>query len=201
MTPAAVEFRPKVVLGIAEAELSGQTGGAENRICEVAANGQDPIIYISPDYSGTFHWTTSHAGSDTTESLVFSAAPNMSVAASGSLTSKDYQITLDRLRELQHEEDEEDRPSDYAYDRAIRLLRDLACDLGMEFPRAIIVTGPGKSIRLLWTRNEREVRVTVGGSETSKSYIYWQASGRSGVQGTFDGRILRGYLNWLAQGM
>jgi hypothetical protein len=102
---------------------------------------------------------------------------------------------------LKQEDDEEDQPSDYAYEWTFRVLRDLAASLGMSFPRAIVVTGPSQGIRLLWTRNEREVRVTVGGSDANKSYIYWRDSGRSGVDSKLDGRTLQRHLNWLAQGV
>jgi hypothetical protein len=134
------------------------------------------------------------------ERFKHSRASSTSAAASHPLTSRDYQITLNRIRELRSEEDEMDRPSDHAYDRTVVLLRNVANKIGMQFPTAIVATGPSQGIRLLWMRDERELRVTVGGSERNKSYIYWLESGRSGIEHTLTEQTFLQRLNWLVQG-
>ena len=120
MTSATVGFRPKTAIGMTGVEWSGRTVPAQNTMSEIPIGGQDAIVYFycpsqaSPPQSGTSIWKTCIAGLDIAKSLLLSGAPGMSVAASGSLTSKDYQITLDRLRGLKQDEDEEDCPSAYA---------------------------------------------------------------------------------------
>ncbi len=71
------------------------------------------------------------------------------------LTSEDFALTLSRVQKLRSEEDEEDRPSPYAYNRAVDTLRKAAKDLGFDFPRGIAAAGPNNSLRLLWSRGGR----------------------------------------------
>jgi hypothetical protein len=122
-----------------------------------------------------------------------------SVSASAALTSTDYAVTLDRLRNLINDEDEEDRPSQGAYDRAVHLLRDAARRIGMQFPSAIVATGPARSVRLLWSGNDKELRVVIGGSATNRSYIYWRLTGNSGVDEIVEGNRFAEYLNWIVR--
>ena len=88
--------------------------------------------------------------------------------ASTSITSFDFGVTLDKIRELLTEEDEDDRPSDEAYKRTIVLLRLTAERAGLRFPRAIAATGPGRSVRLIWMEEQREVRLMIGGSADNR---------------------------------
>ncbi len=198
MTSATVGFRPSTT--VSEIQLSGRTVTGQEAT-EVATEGQDSIPHDCALWPPAMpDWRLLRAGLDTGKSLMWPWHAATSVAASAPLTSRDFQITLDRLRGLEQDEDVEDRPSDYAYCRIVELLRELAGNLGMQFPRAIAVTGPSNGIRLLWSRNEREVRVTVGGSEANKSYLYWRDSGQSGI-GTLNGQILHQRLRWLTEGM
>ena len=117
--------------------------------------------------------------------------------ASTSITSFDFGVTLDGVRELLAEEDEDDRPSGQAYDRTILLLRQTAERSGLGFPRAIAATGPGRSVRLIWMREQREVRLMIGGSVASRSYIYWRMGPESGVDENIKPDYLAAYLDWL----
>lgn len=118
--------------------------------------------------------------------------------ASTSITSFDFGVTLDKIRELLSEQDEDDRPSDLAYDRTIDLLRQTAERAGMKFPRAIAATGPGNSVRLIWMREQREVRLMIGGSAANRSYIYWRRGPESGVDENIKPEYLAAYLVWLS---
>lgn len=122
-----------------------------------------------------------------------------STSTSGVLTSTEYAVTLERLRDLVNDEDEQDHPSEEAYARAFALLRTAAQHVGMKFPRGIAATGPGQAVRLLWSRAEKELRVVVGGSATNRSYIYWRVNGDSGIDETLEGSRLAEYLNWIGQ--
>ena len=96
-------------------------------------------------------------------------------------------------------DDEEERPSKEACLRAFNLLRAAAQQVGMKFPRCIAATGPGQSVRLLWSGAEKELRVVIGGSATNRSYIYWRKTAESGVDETLEGSRLAEYLNWIVQ--
>jgi hypothetical protein len=117
--------------------------------------------------------------------------------ASTSITSFDFGLTLDEIRELLTEEDEDDRPSDLAFNRAMLLLRQAAERTGLKFPRAIAATGPGRSVRLIWMREQRKVRLMIGGSAANRSYIYWRKGPESGVDENIKPEYLAAYLEWL----
>ncbi len=132
--------------------------------------------------------------------LVLSFEPlSSSTSASVALTSYEYRVTLDRVRMLLTDEDEQDRPSAEAYARTIQLLRETAQQLGMQFPSAIAATGPGRSVRLLWSSDKKELRLVVGGSAANRSYVYWQEAGRSGVDETIHANRFARYLDWITQ--
>jgi hypothetical protein len=124
-----------------------------------------------------------------------------SSSAAVALTSVDFGFTLDRLRSLRSDDDEQDRPSDQAYHRTVGLLRETARRIGMQFPGAIAATGPGRSVRLLWSSNEKELRLVIGGSAVNRSYIYWRHGARSGVDDTVEAIRFARYLNWIIEGV
>ncbi len=117
--------------------------------------------------------------------------------ASTSITSFDFGVTLDKMRELLAEEQEDERPTERAYESAIVLLRQTAERIGLKFPRAIAATGPGRSVRLIWMREQREVRLMIGGSVANRSYIYWRTGPASGVEENIKAEYLAAYLDWL----
>jgi hypothetical protein len=121
-------------------------------------------------------------------------------SASTAITSFDFGLTLDQVRSLSTEEDEDDRPSLEALERTIILLRKAAELAGMRFPRAIAATGPGRSVRLIWMREPRELRLMIGGSAANRSYIYWRTGPASGVDENITPQHLAAYLNWLTIG-
>jgi hypothetical protein len=117
--------------------------------------------------------------------------------ASTSITSFAFGVTVDKMRELLAEEHEDDRPTDQAYNSAIVLLRQTAERIGLKFPRAIAATGPGRSVRLIWMREQREVRLMIGGSVANRSYIYWRTGPASGIDENIKPEYLAAYLDWL----
>lgn len=123
--------------------------------------------------------------------------PLSSSTSASALTSLEYSLTLDRVRILRSDEDDQDRPSDEAYERTVSLLRETARHVGMQFPSAIAATGPGRSVRLLWSSSEKELRLVVGGSAANRSYIYWRSAGRSGVDETIEAGRFAQYLSWI----
>jgi hypothetical protein len=117
------------------------------------------------------------------------------------LTSRYFKMTLDDIERLQNEADDDDRPSAYARQLAINVLRDAATYLGLDFPRAIPVVGPNNSLRLHWNAPGREVRVVFGGTPENKTYLYWESSAGHGADYSVDGRRLADSLRGVPQGM
>lgn len=110
------------------------------------------------------------------------------------ITSSDFRATLQKVVELMDEEDDDDRPTLYAHQRASKILKDTAEIIGMRFPKALATTGPSQGVRLLWQSGGCEVRLVVGGSVTNKSYIYWRDDLRSGVSHETNPELLAVYL-------
>jgi hypothetical protein len=112
------------------------------------------------------------------------------------VTSGDYVITLGRIEELRREENEDDRPSDYAYARALNLLIEAARELNLKFPRASASVGPNRGLRITWARGRREVRLILGGNAGNKSYIYSECGSDHAVEYIVDGNHLAQHLCW-----
>lgn len=165
---------------------------------------------VLPGYPGDLParlWSTSptagagmFSGPDTAGPIETPIRDSPSVSAAAPLTSADFALTLARLRSLIADEEEEDRPSQLACERAVQLLRKAAEHVAMRFPVAIVATGPGRSVRFLWQRNEKEVRLVIGGSPANRSYLYWRMVGDSGVDETLEADRIAQYLTWLVQG-
>jgi hypothetical protein len=119
-----------------------------------------------------------------------------SAVSSDAVTSGDYVITLGRIKELKIEEDEEDRPSDYAHNGALKVLADTARELSLDFPRASVSVGPNRGLRITWSRGRGEVRLVVGGSAANKSYIYSESGSQHGFEYVVDGKRLAQHLRW-----
>jgi hypothetical protein len=112
------------------------------------------------------------------------------------VTSSDYVITLGRIEELRREENDDDRPSDHAYDGALKVLLEAARELSLKFPRASASVGPNRGLRITWSYGPREVRLIFGGSASNKSYIYGESGSKHGVEYVVDGRHLAEHLRW-----
>jgi hypothetical protein len=119
-----------------------------------------------------------------------------SAVSSDAVTSGEYVITLGRVDDLKSEEDEEDRPSDHAHGRALKVLAETARELGLDFPRASVSVGPNRGLRITWSRGYGEVRLVCGGNAANKSYIYSESGSQHGVEYVVDGKRLAQHLRW-----
>jgi hypothetical protein len=117
--------------------------------------------------------------------------------SSDAVTSIDYVITLRRIEELLREENEDDRPSDYAYGVVLKVLLVAARELSLKFPRASVSVGPNRGLRVTWSRGPKEVRLICGGSAANRSYIYSESGSQHGVEFIVDGRQLAQHLRWV----
>lgn len=120
--------------------------------------------------------------------------PSTAAVSRDAVTSSDYVVTLERIAELQDNED--DRPSKYAYAGALKVLVEAARELSIEFPRASASVGPNGGLRITWSSAIAEVRLVIGGSEANKSYIYSESGLLHGVDYNLDGRHLAGHIRW-----
>lgn len=113
------------------------------------------------------------------------------------ITTRDFVITLSRIEALRAEEEEDDRPSEHAYNMAVQLLREAAQELKMDFPRASASVGPGRGLRITWSSGTREIRLICGGSPTKKTYIYRESGSEHAVDYSVNGSWLAQYLRWV----
>ena len=104
-------------------------------------------------------------------------------------------VIFDQIRELKNEENEEDRPSVYAYDRIVTLLHAVANEFKIQFPAASVTTA-SNGIRVSWRQDVREIRLIIGESGANKSYIYWREYDRSDINPA-DEQSLYFCVNWL----
>ncbi|MEK7407587.1 MAG: hypothetical protein AAB225_21115 [Acidobacteriota bacterium] len=104
-----------------------------------------------------------------------------------------------RIEELREEEDEEDRPSEYACEVALELLRKAARELRLEFRRAGVSVGPGGGLRITWSSGAREVRLICGAGPTNKTYVYSESRDGHAVDYAVNGAMLARYLRWVLQ--
>ena len=112
------------------------------------------------------------------------------------VTSNEYVITLTRINELRTEADEDDRPSDYAYENAIRILGQTARELSLDFPRGSASVGPNRGLRITWSQGQGEVRLVCGGAAGNKSYIYSESGEQNNVEYVVDGQHLAQHMRW-----
>jgi hypothetical protein len=119
-----------------------------------------------------------------------------STASSGRVTTRDYVITLNRIEELRGEDDEDDRPSEYAYNIALGLLRAAVQELDADFPRASVSVGPWRGLRITWSCGSREIRLICGGAPTNRTYIYYESAGGHAIDNA-SGRRLADHLRWM----
>lgn len=117
--------------------------------------------------------------------------------SSSAITSHQYVTTLDRIKDLTTDEDLDERPTDYAYKRALEVLRGAARELTLDFPRASPSVGPNRGLRITWSWDRKEVRLVCGGSENNKSYIYAESGAQNAIEYVVDGSRLADKLRWL----
>jgi hypothetical protein len=124
------------------------------------------------------------------------AQSGSSAVSSDAVTSNEYVITLTRIKDLKSEADEDDRPSDYAYENTIRVLDQTARELSLDFPRGSASVGPNRGLRITWSQGLGEVRLVCGGAAENKSYIYSEAGAQNNIEYVVDGQHLAQHLRW-----
>ena len=123
--------------------------------------------------------------------------PALAAVSSDLIVGGDYTITMKRIEDLQSEESEDDRPSAYAYDRALEVLARAGRELGLRFPKASASVGPNQGLRITWSFGAKEVRLICAGQAGNRSYIYSESGRQHGVDYNVDGSSLAQHLRWV----
>jgi hypothetical protein len=129
-----------------------------------------------------------------------SAADNYSTGSSSTafqdiFESSEFFTTINRVKALEEEEFQEDRPSPFALETAMCVLTRAAQFMTREFPRGSASVGAGQGVRLTWRLPMGEIRLIVDGAKASKSYIYAEPrNADSYIENTFSGDKLAGAI-------
>ncbi len=109
--------------------------------------------------------------------------------------SSEFFTTLNRVKALDDEECQEDRPSAFAFETMMSVLTRAAQFLRREFPRGSASVGAGQGMRLTWRLPKGEIRLIVNGAKASKSYIYVELrNADSYIENTISGDKLAGAI-------
>lgn len=104
----------------------------------------------------------------------------------------------DLVSGLSHEEDEEDRPSEYSLNTFNQLIRETCERLNGTIPRPVIIPDSEHGIRIAWKVGEQEVRVVVPESQNRRAYIYFRRGNHSEIDETLSANILAARLEAIA---
>jgi hypothetical protein len=107
------------------------------------------------------------------------------------------QFTLERLSAPRYEEDEDERPSAWAFDTTSRLVHDAGAVLAGDFPPGAISSDGAGRLRVEWKYSARQLRLVVPAGADGKSYIYHQDGGNFGIVKDLTAASLAGWLTWL----
>lgn len=116
--------------------------------------------------------------------------------------SEGYKVTRDRLISLLHEDDEEElKPTPYAFDIAWKFMTNAAKKLLKDFPRASVAANDEGGIRIRWIASDknREVSLYCPSSIEEKAYIYYEIDDKYDVDYNSPDLTLAKWLTWLTQ--
>jgi len=116
--------------------------------------------------------------------------------------SEGYKVTRDRLISILHEDDEEEpKPTPYAFDLAWKFMTNATKKFLKDFPRASVAADYEGGIRIRWRdldRN-REVSLYCPSSMAEKAYIYYEIDDKYDVDYNSPNLTLAKWLTWLNQ--
>lgn len=165
--------------------------------------GVSPEIDLGPGTSAQFitfkSWPTPEA--ESVRAIPSGELSGLVTAMAG----PEYWVTVRRVRELlsEPEADEDDtptRPTEYAFDIVTGLLKTAAQWLPEDFPRGSASVGDDGGVRVTWSGGAKEVRLVCGGSETDRSYLYFESDDGYGIEDNMSADHLASYLRWLVDG-
>lgn len=101
---------------------------------------------------------------------------------------------------LRSEEDEEDyiyKPTDYAFNTAVELLRVAYLGAGGDISRPAVTPDGEGGIRIEWRHLEREVRLICPAQSNQQPYIYFEVGDNFKIVEDVNGNALASWLSWL----
>ena len=115
-------------------------------------------------------------------------------------TSEGFRAIHERLLHLlQNDEDEEDQdfPTSYAYDKALALLLDTQLQM-QKLPRPSITADETGGIRLQWLGPDRQVRLVIPADSHGREYVYFETKESYDLEDTPSAMALAQHLRWFA---
>jgi hypothetical protein len=120
-----------------------------------------------------------------------------------SVSSKDLEITIDRINKLADEEDDDEygeitHPTTYANQLAIELVSKAASFIPQGFFRAWVSSDDSGGIRLTWSKLElgKEVRLVVSSTPQKKIHLYHEMGDEYGIEYNVSAKTLSRWLSW-----
>ena len=160
-----------------------------------------PAIEVVENYSssGTQPLLSDPSTLSLTEEIASATqrSAKMASAATVAITSAYYSRLLDSIHALTLEEEEDDRPTNFATELPNKLLSGAAEKLALDFPAAYVTVGPSSSLRISWTDRGRHVRLVCGGSPQNRTYVYLEHGRRHGVAEKLTADGLASSLLWM----
>jgi hypothetical protein len=107
---------------------------------------------------------------------------------------------VNRLISLYTTEPDEDevKPTDYAYMTAWRLVMEATAKMDCNFPKASATVTDEGGIRIRWRSENAEVRLAIPADENGKHYIYFEHGDRFGGETPVTGDKLASLIEWFA---
>jgi hypothetical protein len=120
-----------------------------------------------------------------------------------SVSSKDLEITIDRINKLADGEEEDEygeitHPTAYANQIAIELVSKAANLIPQQFFKAWASSDDSGGIRLTWSKLElgKEVRLVVSSTPEKKIHLYHEMGDEYGIEYNVSAKTLSRWLSW-----
>jgi len=112
-----------------------------------------------------------------------------------------FALSVLRLREKDIEEPEEDAPATaFAVSQVFYLVPQSRLVLSQAWTKPQLVTDGYGGLRMNWSKNGRDVRVSIPGFNSGKRVLYWEEADRYGSVADVTPTGLTKYLRWVADG-
>lgn len=133
-------------------------------------------------------------------------ATNLINGTSGALPAETsgYSVVMSRLWALtsigDDEEDDRQKPTDYAFERTTKLLERAAFLRDGDIPRGAVTTMGDGGVRIYWNGLRRKLRLVIAPEVGGNEYIYHSQGADYDVERTVTPDTLNRWLDWFLQG-
>jgi hypothetical protein len=141
-----------------------------------------------PQYAQPVKWTGADTVTDAEEQDVYTK----------SLPAGDeFDTVLSRVAALTHEDDDEDRPTNYALRSTLTILFATRELLEIPFPRASTAVTQDRGIQVYWKRGGRFVELSIPPKDGGTEFIFHDDGSEYRAEQEVNGRVLAHWLRWL----